>query len=216
MESSANEEEKIKWNEEVEIRDPIIESSSSDNIHETSNIYQNVKCTLISNKDKDFVRSLRDESYRICRESIPINYIKKVFTKFTEGFLYNDDLGRRLGFCIWKVKENIHKDSSTTYSMYIYLICSKVKDLKLSRNIFYDLDNYCKNRRISSIELEAANTDLEKYYETFGFKTETRTFGIMMRKIVYDINLFKQTKKNKESTTKKQTRKKTKIIDHIM
>ena len=227
MEQPSNNSEYIKSNEDIEIPEPPTLSSSSDEdtvddtIDEVGNIYHNVKCTLINNKDKDFVKSLRDESYHICRELIPIPYIKHSFSKFTEGFVYNDDIGRRLGFCIWKVNEDIHKDLRTTYSLYIFLICSKARDQKLCRNIFYDLENYCKRNRIVSVSLEAANPDLEAYYETFGFRTESRLHGIKMTKYIDGINLFIKTKKNRDGSNTKQrhtqTRKKQKMIgDHVM
>lgn len=209
-----NEISDVVWNEEI-APEVTNRNTSLTTLDETN--YSTVRRTFITNKDKDFVKSLRDESHRICKESINPLYLKKAFGKFKEGFLYNDEIGRRLAFCIWNINEIAYKDDKASdYVMNLLLICSKYSDLKLSRNMFFDMENYCKEKGIRSIEMQAANTNLEKYYETFGFRTEPRFDGlIQMRKIIFERLNLKQTKKNK-TTNVKQTRKKPKeYVYHI-
>jgi hypothetical protein len=210
----------IEWNSEINTSDKSAESVILNDLDSMDNIYPIVRKTFITNEDKAFVKTLRDESQNICRESIDPNYIKRSFKKFKQGFLYNDEIGKRLGFCIWKVDEILRKDGGTSkYVLNLLLICSRYQSLKLSRNMFFDLDNYCKENGIEKIKLQPVNSKIEEYYKTFGFQTLQKISEddiTEMIKIVYTSIAIKKTRKNKSQT--RQTRKKSidyKNMDYI-
>jgi hypothetical protein len=205
----------IEWNSEIntsESTEPVI----LDDLDSMDNIYPIVRRTYITNENKAFVKTLRDESLRICRESIDPKYTKRMFKKFKEGFLYNDEIGRRLAFCIWKVEEILRKDGRPSkYVLNLLLICSRHQSLKLGRNMFFDLDNYCKEKGIETIKLQPVNSKIEEHYKTYGFVTLPKfneDDATEMAKNVYTSIAIKKTIKNKSPT--QQTRKKSKIIDY--
>jgi hypothetical protein len=216
MESST-----MNWNNELPIS-PTSNPIVLEPLEPYNNIYMNPRRTYFTNSDKEFIRTLRDESHRICREEINPDYIKKVFKKFKEGFLYNDEIGRRLAFCIWKVNEHPRKDGyGSDYILNLLLICSKHKELKLSQTMFHDLESYCMTNRIAQIELEAVNSKVEELYKTFGFISMPKVIEgnntVKMVKGVYVRKLRKKTETNKSYSSLRLTRKKPKDIggDHV-
>lgn len=136
-------------------------------VREIPNIYpRDLTRRLFHAKERPFIASLRHRAYETCRTQISDSYIKAVFNKFKNGFVYTRN-GEVVSFCIWNVKEEVSFRFGVRKELYIYLICSEpyaALDMML-----YDLEKYCMENRIEVITLEPANEQLRDYYLSRGF-----------------------------------------------
>lgn len=140
----------------------------TENTIEISNIYPNnlIKQNLLT-EQRQLISYLRSEAISICRNEIRYEYIKAVFNKFKNGFVYYKDK-LPIAFSIWKVREHL-RFSDTFKELYIYLICGKQLDYKLVPRIIDDIVHLCRKSNIRYITLEPANDTLKDYYMKCGF-----------------------------------------------
>ena len=174
------------------------------NVAEIQNIYPDVQMTFFDRKDQGFLQTLKNESYRICRELISEKYISSVFRKFSNGYLINNPEGRRLGFIIWNIQyepDSKITDTNETKYMYILLICSKATSEKVGRILLHAAESYCLHNNIDYIQLEPANEALITVYESYGYKKMTLRSRIYMIKDVKPILIKNRfTRKQKRTT----------------
>lgn len=151
---------------------------------DNTNIYPvNVEKYLFHRSDS-IVSSLKYQANNICRNMINEEYIKHSFKKFDYGFIYKNRDNQNLAFCIWKERNKILKDGSRHKYIHILLICSNINDYKFAQVIFFDIDSYCLNKSIGTIELEAINLKVAKYYRDHGFILERDKAPYNMVKII--------------------------------
>ena len=134
-----------------------------------------------------------------CRFKISIDYIKKSFNSFKKGFIYKEN-DTNIGFVIWKEKQIIPKSLTSTITkkvLYVLLICSNMKNTRLTRVIFNDLEEYSKANSIDYIQLVPANEKLQQLYSVYGF-TLSDPINMVMTKEVNNMTIFiNRTRKNK-------------------
>jgi hypothetical protein len=180
-------------------------NNTKENSIEISNFYPSnlTKINLRADQRK-LISYLRSEAYSICRTEIPYEYIKAVFNKFKNGFVYYKEQ-IPIAFCIWKVKEHI-KIYNNFKELYIYLICGKQLDYKLVPRIIDDVVHLCRKSNINYITLEPANNILKDYYIKCGFKER---YDIGNSKILeLDVNNSRiNPQKNKIFKTRKRRNK---------
>lgn len=155
------------------------------NTIEVSNIYpSNLIKRTIRAEERTLISHLRAEAYSICRTEIPYEYIKSVFNKFKNGFVYYKE-NILSAFCIWKVKQHIRL-SGNFKELYIYLVCGKHLDYRILPRILDDVVYYCRKQNIEHITLEPANNTLKSYYIKCGFKEKQDIIGTNL--LVLDVN----------------------------
>jgi hypothetical protein len=150
--------------------------NTTQNIIEVSNIYPNdlIRHNLHASQ-RQLISQLRADAYGICRTEISPDYIKNVFNKFKNGFVYYKDK-IPVAFCIWKVKEHIRFEGIYN-ELYIYLICGKRLDYKIVPKIIDDVVHLCRKNNIMYISLQPANDTLKDYYIKCGFREYTGQNG---------------------------------------
>jgi hypothetical protein len=187
------------------------------NIEWVTNVHPDVRVTSFASHEKELLKTLYGDAIRMCRDWIDPVYIKKAFKKFHHGILLNDhESGRRLGFCLLKIKERNHTNNISSVSipyakqMIVILVCARTDDLKVGPVLMYEIDKYAAANDVNSIELEAANEQLIPVYERYGYKTighpeiyiyqDGRSI-ILMNKFVKPIKIVRR-KDSKRSTRK--------------
>lgn len=140
------------------------------------NIHPDVRVTPFDRSDKGLLTSLYGDAIRMCRSWIDPTYIKKAFKKFQHGILLNEHgTGRRLGFCLIKIKRYDHTNNKSSVSipysneMLILLVCVRADDVKVGPVLMYEIDKYTAANDVNRIELEAADIDLVTVYEKYGY-----------------------------------------------
>lgn len=146
------------------------------NIFWKENIYPDVRATPFDRSDKDLLKSLYGDAIRMCRERIDPVYIKYAFKKFQHGILLNDhESGRRLGFCLIKIKRHNNTNNKSSVSirysneMHVLLVCARADDVKVGPVLMYEIDKYAAANDVNNIEMEAAYTELIPVYERYGY-----------------------------------------------
>jgi hypothetical protein len=141
------------------------------NIEWIANIHPDVTVTSFGPQEKDLLKTLHGDAIRMCCDW------QKSFKKFHHGILLNDrETGRRLGFCLIKVKERNHTNNISTVSipyakqMIVLLVCARTDDVKVGPVLMYEIDKYAAASDVNNIELEAANEDLIPVYERYGYE----------------------------------------------
>jgi hypothetical protein len=136
-----------------------------------NNIFpKDLEKTLFSITDRQLVRTLQAHAIETCRNLISPEYIRKVFNRFKWGFLYKDEEGSILGFCLWKpIKETLKSGGMYEYT-HLLLICAEENEFKLGKKMLYDLETHCIEKGSGSIRLEPVNERIEAYYTSLGYK----------------------------------------------
>ena len=170
-----------------------------------NNIYpNNINRTIFFSKDKSRYSSLENKAIDTCRNLISPKYIHTVFNRFNKGYMYKDDNGEIIGFCLWKEYNKITKSGNESKQLHILLICADYNDYNLGRKILYDMDGYCIDNKISSIILEAANDTLVKYYEKSGFVLLNKLTREMYKKVKI-LTIYKNKSSSKTRKIKRQS-----------
>ena len=162
------------------------------------NIYpNNIDRAIFFSRDKaKYIRAMDT-----CRNMINQQYIDTAFKNFQKGYLYKDEDGDFLGFCIWKEYKDIQKDGTFLKKLHITLICADYNDYNLGRKILYDIESYCINNNFSLITLEAANNDLVKYYEKGGFTLTNK----ITKEMIKEVKILTFHRKNSKTRKIKRT-----------
>ena len=146
---------------------------------------------------------LKKEAYGICRTDIPQSYITNTFNNYSYAYVYKNDIGKIIGFVVWK--ERITHSLVTPGKKYIdlLLICA-LKGLHFSPYMLYDLEEYADQNDFEEIYLEPMNDKLVRHYMKFGYIILSKGPKVMMGKII------KPPKKN--ITTRRKTRKRGNVL----
>ena len=140
-------------------------------IEEADNIVPNLRKQYFDAANRGFISDIRAHADDVCRYKIPVQYIRYAFNHFKGGICYFNEINEIMGFAIWKVIKNTMSKSTLNVSkmMYVYLICAPATSYKFGNILFPDLDTYCYDNNINTIQLEAQNPDLIPYYNRYGF-----------------------------------------------
>jgi hypothetical protein len=156
-------------------------------MEEVNNIYPPITKIQFDSSQRRYVSMIKSQSDDLCKFKIFPDYIKRAFNSFRRGIIYQEN-NNNIGFVIWKEKQIIPKSNkvlkNTKKVLYVLLICSNAKNVRLTRLIFYDLEEYCKDKGIEHIQLIPSNDKLEQLYETYGFiKNNNNIEGIMTKNV---------------------------------
>jgi hypothetical protein len=159
---------------------------------------------MLRSSQRDIIRQLKLMANTICRDVIPTEYINKSFNKFKQGFVYYDDFGRTVGFCLWTIKtiDRSKQAKENIQVMHVHLICGKKMNFYIGNRIFPDLERYCAENNIDAIQLEPANDSLKTYYESYGFELTDTYQTIMTKRVSYKLTAYNRskTRKHKRNT----------------
>jgi len=118
-------------------------------MQEVNNIFPSIKRVSFDSSQRNIVNIIKNNADDLCKLKIAPDYIKKAFNGFRRGILYQED-NKNIGFVIWKEKLIIPKSSSVLLNnikvLYILLICSNSINVRLTKLIFYDIEEYCKKK----------------------------------------------------------------------
>ncbi len=182
-------------------------------MEEVNNIFPTITKIQITSAQRDYVNIIKRQADDICRFKISYDYIKKSFNSFKKGIIYREN-DKNVGFVIWKEKQIIPKsitDNTTKKVLFVLLICSNMKNTRLTRVIFNDLEEYSKLNGIDYLQLIPANQKLEELYSLYGFTLSDPINRVMTKQLTTINILMNKTRKNKNYKTYKNITKKYKL-----